>query len=110
VLNGKDGFWKSLSQISNEKVLTKEGNTMKKILLVGLILIAGCTGGNYSSSSSKEEGGQFNPDTCANVPLSVEEYQKLGLGPKGEKQIIKCSDLERCASLSGQTPPDIPCE
>jgi hypothetical protein len=80
---------------------------MKKILLVGLILIAGCAGSNYSSSSSKEDGGQFNPDTCANIPLSIEEYQKLG--EKGG-QLIKCSDLERCASLSGQTPPNIPCE
>lgn len=83
---------------------------MKKILIAALILFVGCAGGNYSSSSSKEDGGQFNPDTCSNVPLSIEEYQALGLGSKGEKQIIKCSDLERCASLSGQTPPDIPCE
>lgn len=81
---------------------------MKKILIVGLILFTGCAGGNYSSSSSKEDSGQFNPDTCANIPLSIEEYQALG--SSGKKQIIKCSDLERCASISGQTPPDIPCE
>jgi hypothetical protein len=81
---------------------------MKRVLIVGLILFAGCAGGNYPS---KQSTYQFDPNTCKNIPLGVEEYQDLGLGPKGEKQIIKCSDLERCAAYyGGQIPPNIPCK
>jgi len=81
---------------------------MSKLLLVVLLLLAGCAGGSYSTDSTKGEGGQFDPATCNNIPLSIEEYQALGSG--GKVPLIKCSDLERCASISGQTPPDIPCE
>jgi hypothetical protein len=77
---------------------------MKKILIVGLILFAGCAGGNYSPT---ETTGQFDPSTCKNIPLGMEEYQALG----GKGKLIKCSDLERCAAYyGGETPPNIPCE
>ncbi len=81
---------------------------MKKMLILGVILFSGCAGGNYST---KQDTGQFDPNTCKNIPLGVEEYQKIGLGPSGEKKIIKCSDLEKCAAYyGGQIPPNIPCE
>ncbi|MCI0454249.1 MAG: hypothetical protein L0Y68_04540 [Candidatus Dadabacteria bacterium] len=77
---------------------------MKKILIVGLILFAGCAG---ATNSSKQDTGQFDPETCKNIPLGMEEYQALG----GKGKLIKCSDLERCAAYyGGQTPPNIPCE
>jgi hypothetical protein len=72
---------------------------MSKLLLLVLFLLIGCAGGSYSTSLSKEDGGQFDPDTCANMPLSIEEYQALG--SDGKIPLIKCSDLERCASISG---------
>jgi len=81
---------------------------MSKLLLAVLFLLAGCAGGSSPTDSTKGEGGQFDPATCNNIPLSIEEYQALGSG--GKIPLIKCSDLERCASISGQIPPDIPCE
>lgn len=87
------------SQIREERRI----NTMKKTLIVGLILFAGCAGGNYSSQKDN-----FDMSICNKIPLSVEEYQAMD--PKDKANKISCADLERCASISGQTPPNIPCE
>ncbi|MGH7901244.1 MAG: hypothetical protein ACRENZ_05845 [Thermodesulfobacteriota bacterium] len=69
-----------------------------------ILLFLGCAGGSYSSN----EGDDFDASICRNIPLGVEEYQALDPSIKAQK--ISCADLERCAALSGQTPPDIPCE
>ena len=78
---------------------------MKTIFIVGLILFAGCAGANTSSTQGP---GEFDPATCKNIPLGIEEYEALD--PSSKEKPIKCSDLERCAAIAGQTPPDIPCE
>jgi len=78
---------------------------MIKIVVLNLVLLLlGCAGGTYSS----DEGDDFDASICRNIPLGVEEYQALDPSIKAQK--ISCADLERCAALSGQTPPDIPCE
>lgn len=78
---------------------------MKKILILALILFAGCAGENYSSQKGAND---FDMSICNKIPLSVEQYEAMD--PKGKANKISCADLERCASISGQTPPNVPCE
>ncbi|HLE88103.1 MAG TPA: hypothetical protein VI727_10615 [Candidatus Brocadiaceae bacterium] len=47
--------------------------------------------------SAKQDAGEFDPSTCKNIPLGIEEYQALD--PSAKQKPIKCSDLERCAAL-----------
>lgn len=77
---------------------------IKIVMAIFLLLSICCAGGTYSSN----EGDDFDASICRNIPLGVEEYEALDPSIKAQK--ISCADLERCAALSGQTPPDIPCE
>ena len=79
---------------------------MKRIILLGLILLSGCAGGGYLSY---EDINGFQSNICANIPVGVEGFQYLDPSLKHLK--ISCADVERCASLYGYgTPLNVPCE
>ena len=77
---------------------------MKKILILGLFLAAGCAGGNYA----EENDGGFDASICNNIPVGVERLASID--PEDKAFQISCADLEQCTSIMGwDAPPDVPC-
>lgn len=79
---------------------------MKKLIVLGLLFLSSCAGGNYVAH---EDSDGFKPNVCANIPIGVEQFQYMDPSLKHLK--ISCADVARCASVYGYgAPPNVPCE